>query len=309
MSRAVRFNKYGPADVLEVVDVPDPRPGPTQVLVRVHASSINPGEAKIRDGALHERWPATFPSGEGSDVAGTIVALGDEAADDGAFAPGDEVIGWTDDRGAHADFVVVPDANLTMKPPAVSWEQAGALFVAGATAYASAMAVDAQDGETVAVSAAAGGVGSVLVQLLRSRGVRVLGIAGEANAEWLRSVDVEPIRHGEGLGYRLRDAAPDGIDAFCDLYGGPYVELAVGLGIAPERINTIVDFPGAEKFGVKSVGGSDVASPGVLGELAEQIADGEITIPIAATYPLDRVRDAYEELAAGHTRGKIVLLT
>ncbi|MBE7189006.1 NADP-dependent oxidoreductase [Jatrophihabitans endophyticus] len=306
MPRAVRFDEYGGLEVLHIEDVPEPTPGPGEVVVAVVATSINPGEAKIRDGSLDAVFPTTFPSGEGSDFAGRVQATGDGAH---AWKTGDEVIGWTDDRGAHADFVVVPDANLTMKPPAVSWEQAGALFVAGATAYASAMAVNAQDGETVAVSAAAGGVGSVLVQLLRSRGVRVLGIAGEANAEWLRSVGVEPIRHGEGLGYRLRDAAPDGIDAFCDLYGGPYVELAVGLGIAPERINTIVDFPGAEKFGVKSVGGSDVASPGVLGELAEQIADGEITIPIAATYPLDRVRDAYEELAAGHTRGKIVLLT
>src|ERR1700761_3554225 len=114
MSRAVRFDEYGGVDVLKVVDVDDPVPGPGQVLVRVKATSINPGEAKIREGALHELWPATFPSGEGSDVAGVIQAVGPEV--DG-FEVGDEVIGWNDERSAHAELVLVERANLTRKPP------------------------------------------------------------------------------------------------------------------------------------------------------------------------------------------------
>src|SRR5665213_2123149 len=138
MARAVRFDDYGGVDVLEVRDVEPPEPGPGQVLVEVRAAGINPGEDKIRSGALHEMWPSTFPSGEGSDLAGVVTTLGEGAH---GVAVGDEVIGWTDERGSHAELVVVPAEHLTPKPDGVSWEVAGALFVVGTTAYAAVHAV------------------------------------------------------------------------------------------------------------------------------------------------------------------------
>ena len=162
--KAVRFDEYGDVDVLNVVDVPTPAPGPGQVLVQVKAAGINPGEAKIREGLLHSRWPATFPSGQGSDLAGVVAGTGAGVT---GFAAGDEVIGYTDNRASQATCVVVEERNLTAKPARVPWEVAGALNVAGATAYAAVRAVALTGGDTVVVSGAAGGVGSLAVQPAR----------------------------------------------------------------------------------------------------------------------------------------------
>ena len=305
MSRAVRFDQYGGIDVLNVVDVADPVPGPGQLLVRVKAAGINPGEAKIRQGMLHERWPATFPSGQGSDLAGVVEAVGDGA--DG-FRAGDEVIGFTDGRASQAELVVIDAKNATRRPAGVPWEVAGALFVAGATAWAAARAVDLSEGDTVVVSGAAGGVGSLTVQLARRAGATVIGLASERNHDWLRGHGVVPVAYGDGVADRIREAAPDGVDAFIDTVGSPYVDLALELGVAPDRIDTIADFEAVAKHGVKADGNAAGASAETMAELAGLIDEGALEVPIAATYPLDRVRDAYAELERNHTRGKIVLL-
>lgn len=304
--KAVKFDHYGDIDVLEVRDVPRPAPGAGEAVVEVKAAGINPGEAMIRKGALHERWPATFPSGQGSDLAGVVAGIGSGVD---SFAVGDEVLGFTNRRASHAQFVVVPAGQLTAKPPAVSWDAAGALFVAGTTAYAAIRAVDLKAGDTVAVAGAAGGVGAIAVQLARRAGATVIGIAGPANDAWLRSHGVIPVNYGDGLADRLKAAAaPKGIDAFLDFFGGGYVELAVtGLGVAPQRVDTIIDFAAVGKFGVKAAGTSEAAEAAVLAELAALIARGELEVPIAAAFPLDAVRDAYRQLEQRHTRGKIVL--
>jgi NADPH:quinone reductase-like Zn-dependent oxidoreductase len=304
MPKAVRFNEYGGIDVLRVVDVPTPEPAEGQVLVRVKAASINPGESAVREGVFHDRWPATFPSGQGSDLAGVVAKLGPGAE---GFAVGDEVIGFTDNRASQAEFVLVEAGNLTAKPAEVSWEVAGSLYIAGTTAYAAVRAVSLKQGETVAVSGAAGGVGSLVVQLAKRAGANVIGIAGPGNNDWLTEHGVQPVAYGEGLADRL-NAAADHIDAFIDTFGSGYVKLAVELGIAPDRINTIADFAAIATYGVKSEGTAFAASASVLAELAGLIAKGELEVPITATYPLDEVRAAYTQLAERHTRGKIVLL-
>jgi NADPH:quinone reductase-like Zn-dependent oxidoreductase len=275
------------------------------VLVEVLATSINPGEAKIREGAFAEQWPTTFPSGQGSDLAGLLHEVG-EGVD--TVAVGDDVIGFTNDRVAQAQYVVVEASDVTPKPARVSWEVAGSLFVAGATAYAAVRAVAPQPGDTVVVSGAAGGVGSLAVQLARRTGARVVGIAGGANHDWLRDHGVVPVAHGDDVADRIREAAPQGVDAFIDTFGQGYVALALSLGVAPERIDTIADFAAIDEFGVKGEGNAAAASAEVLAELADLVATGELEVPIAATYPLDEVRAAYTELEKGHTRGKIVLL-
>jgi NADPH:quinone reductase-like Zn-dependent oxidoreductase len=303
MSKAVRFNEYGGTDVLQVVDVPDPVPGPGEVLVRVKAAGINPGEASIREGLLHALWPATFPSGQGSDLAGVIEAVGDGVT---AWKPGDEVLGWTDNRASHAELVVTAADELAVKPQALAWEVAGALFVAGTTAWASVRAVAPQAGETIVVTGAAGGVGSLTVQLARRTGARVIGLASAGNHDWLRAHDVVPVAYGDGVAERIRAEAPDGVDAFVDTFGG-YLDLAlVDLGVAPERVNTII--PPEQRDGVKSEGNAAGSSAEVLADLAGLIAAGDLELPIARTYPLDEVREAYTELARRHTRGKIVLI-
>jgi NADPH:quinone reductase-like Zn-dependent oxidoreductase len=304
MPKAVRFEQYGGIDVLKVTDVPLPEPAAGEVLVKVKAAAINPGEAKIREGLLHERWPATFPSGEGSDLAGVVDQLGPGVSD---FAVGDEVVGFTERRASHAQYVIVEAGNLTAKPANVSWEVAGSLFIAGTTAYAAVRAVSLKPGETVAVSGAAGGVGSLAVQLARRAGAEVIGIAGPANHEWLTAHGVKPVAYGEGLAERLGEAA-DRIDAFIDTHGQGYVKLAIELGLDPARIDTIIDFAGFQEYGVKAEGTSAASTAEVVAELAALVADGSLEVPIAATFPLDEVRAAFEQLEQGHTRGKIVLL-
>ena len=302
--KAVRFDEYGGTEVLKVVDVPRPAPGAGQVLVQVKAAGINPGEAKIRAGLLHSRWPATFPSGQGSDLAGIVAETGPGVT---SFSTGDEIIGWTDNRVSQAEYVVVEEQHLTAKPAGVPWEVAGALFVAGATAYAAVRAVGLTEGDTVVVSGAAGGVGSLAVQLARRAGATVIGLASGAHHQWLAGHGVIPVTYGDGVADRIRQAAGK-VDAFIDTFGAEYVEVALGLGVEPSRIDTIANFEAVARFGVKAEGNAAGASASVLAELAGLIAAGELEVPIAATFPLDRVQDAYRRLAEGHILGKIVLL-
>jgi NADPH:quinone reductase-like Zn-dependent oxidoreductase len=304
MPRAVRFDHYGGVDVLKVVEVPRPAPAAGQALVRVRAAGINPGEVSIREGRMRERWPATFPSGQGSDLAGIVEELADGVE---RFALGDEVIGFTDERASQAELVPVPVEHLVPRPANVPWEAAGGLPVAGATAYAAVRAVALTPGETVVVSAAAGGVGSLAVQLARRAGARVIGLASESNHQWLSDHGVIPLSYGDGVADRIRAACADGVDAFIDTFGGGYVELALGLGVQPQRIDTIIDFQAAQRHGVKTDASAAGASAQVLAELAGLIAAEELEVPVARVYPLEQVQDAYRELERRHTRGKIVL--
>ncbi|MDL4813430.1 NADP-dependent oxidoreductase [Actinomadura opuntiae] len=302
--KAVRFHGYGGIGVLRVEEVERPVPGPAQALVEVRAAGIQPGETHIRSGDLHERWPAAFPSGQGSDLAGVIVEAGAEMR---GFAVGDEVLGFTHRRASHAEFVVVDDVNLVARPKGLPWDVAGSLYVAGTTAYAMVFAVDPAPGDTVVVSGAAGGVGSLAVQLARRRGATVIGLASEPNHAWLKEHGVIPVAYGEGAAERIRQAADGNVDAFIDTFGNGYVRLAIELGVRPERINTIRDWQAAAEVGARTYGEGAAACAVVLGELARLAARGELEVPIARTYPLDQVQDAYRELERGHTHGKIVL--
>jgi NADPH:quinone reductase-like Zn-dependent oxidoreductase len=276
MPRAVRFDKYGGLEVLQVVEVDRPTPGTGQVLVRVKAAGINPGEASIRKGMFADRWPSTFPSGQGSDLAGVVEEVGPGVAN---VAVGDEVIGFTNSRSSQAEFVLVESGNLVPRPANVSWEQAGA----------------------------AGGVGSIAVQLARNAGAKVIGLSSDANRKWLDDHGVIPVTYGDGVEDRIRAASGGKVNAFIDTFGGGYVELALKLGVAPNRIDTIIDFAAAAKYGVKTEGNYEAATADVLAQLAGLLAAGRLEIPIAKVYPLAEVRDAYRDLEQRHTRGKIVL--
>jgi NADPH:quinone reductase-like Zn-dependent oxidoreductase len=304
MPRAVRFNEYGDPDVLHLVEVEMPVPSKNQVMVEIKAAGINPGEGKIRQGIMRQMFPITFPSGEGSDFAGIIRAAGPEVT---KFQVGDAVAGFSNEHASHAEYVVVPENQVALKPATVPWEVAGALFVAGSTAYAAVRAVSVKSGDKVIVSGAGGGVGSIAAQLAIIRGAAVVGIAGDNDQDWLMSRRIVPISYSGDIAAKLRKVIPDP-DAFIDTVGKGYVTLALDLGIKPERIDTIIDFAAAEDQGVKAEGSAAAASAAVLTELLEYIGMGKIEVPVAKTFPLTKVQDAYRYLENEHHRGKVVLL-
>jgi NADPH:quinone reductase-like Zn-dependent oxidoreductase len=255
---------------------------------------------------LHHLFPATFPSGQGSDFAGIVAELG---AGVSGNTIGDEVIGFSMRRSSHAEYVSVPANQLTPRPSKVSWEVAGSLFVAGVTAYAAVRAVHLVPGDTVVIAGAAGGVGSIAVQLARRAGATVLGIAGPSNDAWLTGHGVVPVNYGDDLPARLLAAAESGhIDALLDFFGGGYVATAIeDLRLPPEKVDTIADFEAVKRFGVQSKGGADAATAAVVAELADIVARGVLEVPIAGVFALDDVRDAFRQLELRHTRGKLVL--
>ncbi|HEY8911777.1 NADP-dependent oxidoreductase [Lacisediminihabitans sp.] len=304
MPKAVRFSRYGGTEVLEFVEVDARPPGRREVQVSVVSAAINPGEIAIRDGRMRDVFPAHFPEGQGSDFAGIVTAVGE-----GVDFPhvGEEVIGFSDGRNAQAEYVTIDAARVIPKPHGVGWNEAASLFVAGTTARASIVAVDVRAGDTVVVAGAAGGVGVIATQLAVLAGAAVVATASEENHAFLRSVGAIPVAYGKGLADRIRKMVPDGVDAFIDAHGEGNVQVAVELGVPRDRINTIADFAAKKKYGVKAAGMSTVQPREALTELARLVANGELKIPVYATYPLDRVRAAYERLAAGHGLGKIVL--
>ena len=303
--RAVRFDEYGDESVLEVREVADPQPGEGEVVVRVVTAGTNPGEVGIRSGALAERWPTTFPEGEGSDLAGLVAAVGPGVT---GLAIGQPVIGLSDSRNAQAELALLPAGRVVPKPGAVGWDVAATLFVAGTTAQALLQEVPVETHDTVVVAGAAGGVGVFLTQLAVGTGATVIAVAGEANHGWLQAHGATPVPYGDGLDERLRAAAPGGVTAFFDLFGSGYADLAVALGVPVERIATIADFGAAERLGVRVTGMSALRDPAEgVRQLAAIIAGGGFDVPIKARFPLERVQDAYREVSKRSGLGKVVL--
>ncbi|MCU1403858.1 MAG: hypothetical protein JWQ43_161 [Glaciihabitans sp.] len=304
MSRAVKFPRYGGTDVLQLVDVAEVNAGPGEVKVAVVTAGINSGEAAIRQGAMDSVYPAHFPEGQGSDFAGVVSEVGDGV---NGIEVGDAVVGFSDGRNAQADYVVLAAERVIPKPHEISWDEAGGLYVAGTTAIACVTAVGVRPGDTVVIAGAAGGVGILTTQLAQHAGARVIATVGESNLDYFRELGVEPVLYGEGLRERIRELAPEGVDAFIDTHGEDNLRLAADLGVDPDRTNTIIDFSGAAEIGTKAKGMSTVDARQTLLELAARMARGEIELPVYASYPLEEVAAAYDRLAEGHGLGKIVL--
>jgi NADPH:quinone reductase-like Zn-dependent oxidoreductase len=304
MSRAVIYETFGGPEVLELREVPEPYAGPGEVRVRVAAAGLNPmdwGIASRPEAA--EQLGITVPSGFGYDFAGVVDEVGGGAT---GFAVGDRVYGGALGRAA-ADFVVVktPAEALWHTPEGISDEMAATLPVAGHTAAAALAAIDLRSGDTVLVGGAAGGVGVFAVQLAKLAGATVIGTASEGTFEFLRQFGAEPVAYGPGLADRVRTMAPDGVTAATDLFGTETAETALALGVPPERISTIAAGPNPPG-GVRATGGID-AGPDALQRITDAILAGKITVPIAATYPIEQTRDAVTLQAGRHIHGKIVI--
>ena len=300
--RVVRYDRFGGIDELWIDDVPDPEPGVGQVVIRVEASCINPGSLSALHGA---------PYVPARDLAGTVVAVGD-GVDAGADNPdcvavGDQVLGWVQDWAAHAELVALPAGQLVPIPEGLSWDVAGSLFVTPMAGLASVQAVAPTAGEVVVIAGASGGVGFTAAQLARRRSATVVGIAGPASADRLRAHGIVPVSYGDGVADRVRAASGARVDAFIDAVGAGSIDMALSLGVSPERINTVVDFRAAREKGVKALGTMDAGGTSALRGLAALAATGELAVPIASTYPLQQVREAYRELAEGRPAGRVVL--
>ncbi|MFF7557725.1 NADP-dependent oxidoreductase [Streptomyces olivaceus] len=304
MSKAVRYRRFGGPEVLEVREIPEPHAGPDEVRVRVTAAGLNPMDWQITTQPdMAARFGITLPAGFGSDFAGVVDEVGAEAT---GFGVGDRVYGAAIGRSV-AGFVLVKAAAGTLwhTPGGVGDEVAATLPVSGLTASAALAALGLRTGDTVLIGGAAGGVGVFAVQLARLAGARVLGTASEGTFGFLRGLGAEPVAYGPGLADRVRALAPEGITAATDLFGRDAAETALKLGVAPERISVVADGP-APPPGVRKLGAFD-AAPGTLERIADAIRSGEITVPIAATFPVERIREAVTTQAERHVHGKIVI--
>jgi NADPH:quinone reductase-like Zn-dependent oxidoreductase len=309
MSRAVIYQKFGGPEVLELREVPEPHAGPGEVRIRVTAAGLNPmdwGIAARPEAA--ERFGITVPAGFGYDLAGVVDEVGDDVT---GFAVGDRVFGGAL-GAAVADHVVIKTStgtptptSLWPTPKGISDEVAATIPVAGLTAAAALAALDLESGDTVLIGGAGGGVGVFAVQLARLAGARVIGTGSRSTFEFLRELGAEPVEYGQGLADRVRALAPDGVTAATDLFGTETAETALALGVPPERISTIAAGPNPPG-GVRATGGIE-AAPGALKQLTDAIAAGELTVPIAATFPIEEVREAVVLQAGRHVHGKVVI--
>jgi NADPH:quinone reductase-like Zn-dependent oxidoreductase len=302
--KAITYHEYGGPERLAVAEVPEPKVGPGEVLVRVRAAGVNPVDWKLATGGLDPLMPTFFPVTPGWDVAGVVEAQGLDAGD---FEVGDEVIGYVrKDYVQHGTYAELVSANvrlLARKPAALSWAEAAGLPLAGLTAYQALDRVGVGKDDTVLIHAAAGGVGALAVQLARVRGARVIGTAGEHNHDFLRELGAEPVRYGDGLAERVRELAPEGVDAVLDMVGG-VVDVSLALLRNPARLVSIADGQAGERGGHSIWVRPDAAELTALAELADA---GRLTVPVHRTFPLDRAADAWAEQQGGHSRGKIVL--
>lgn len=302
--RAVRVERFGGPEVLELQEMPEPHAGPGEVRVRVTAAGLNPMDWKvIATPEAGARFGLTLPTGFGYDFAGVVDEVG---GDGGGFAVGDRVYGGAMARAAAGHLVAdARGGSLFHTPDGISDEVASTLPVAATSADAALDAVGLKAGDTLLIGGAAGGVGVFAVQLAKLAGATVIGTCSEATFDFLRELGAEPVVYGDGLAERVRALAPAGVTAATDLVGTETIHAALELGVAPERISAIaagMNPPG----GARPTGGAQ-AKPGALDRIAASVAAGEIVVPIAATFPIEQVQDAVRLQHGGHVHGKVVV--
>jgi len=302
MVKAVRFSRFGGPEVLEIVDLPDPQPGPGQVRIAVRAAGVNPSDWKKREGLMDPELPQTL----GYEAAGVVDELGEGAAD---VAVGDRVFGFSAEGAAQAELAVL--SHYAPIPPSLDFPGAAALPAAVETATRAldqlAGGGKSGSGSTLLVNGASGSVGSAAVQLAVVRGARVIGTASPANHEYLRSLGAEPVAYGEGLVERVRALTPDGVDLALDVAGSGVLPELIELAGGPEHVVTIADFNGAQEHGVRFSRGDAGRALHALADVGELIESGRFSLPVAQTFPLAEIAAAHRVSEGGHVRGKIVL--
>jgi len=296
--KAIMFDEFGGPDVLHVSDVDRPEPGPGQVRVAVRAAGVNPIDTKMRSGAFTTKLPKV----PGIDVAGVVDAVGEGVT---SPAVGQRVVGWADGpTGSYAEYTLARD--LAPMPDKLSFTDAVTLPTAVEAAKRGLDLIGVEAGDTVLISGAAGAVGTIAVQMAVARGATVVGTAGEANQDYVRSLGAIPTTYGNGLVDRVRALVPR-VDAVLDVAGKGVLPDAITLRGSTDRILTLAD-NSASEFGVPFSGGTRAdRSISDLVEWADRTARGEVVTAVVGPYPLDRAADAQRATESGHSRGKVVL--
>jgi NADPH:quinone reductase-like Zn-dependent oxidoreductase len=298
--KAIQYDRFGGPEVLELVELPDPHPGPGQVRIAVRAVGINPIDWKVRSGMMG----GELPQGTGREAAGVVDELGAGVSD---VAVGDRVFGFVAGGRGAAELALL--ADYAPIPPPLDFAGAAALPVAVETATRTLDLLEVGEGTTLVVNGAAGAVGSSAVQLARIRGARVIGTASPGNHDYLRSLGAEPITYGDGLADRIREIAPGGVDAALDAAGGGALPDLAAVTGAPEQVVTIADFAGAQQVGARVSGGMGAErAVHALREIGPLIESGRFSLPVAQTFPLEKIGDAHALSQEGHVRGKLALL-
>jgi NADPH:quinone reductase-like Zn-dependent oxidoreductase len=297
--KAARFSRFGGPEVLEIVDLPDPRPGPGQVRIAVRAAGVSLSDGMKRKGLMDQELPQTM----GYEAAGVVDELGEGVTD---VAAGDRVFGACADGAAQAELAVL--THYATIPPSLDFPAAAALPAAAETAMRALDQLGVRSGSTLLVNGASGSVGSAAVQFAVARGARVIGTAGAANHDYLRSLGAEPVTYGEGLAGRVRALVPSGVDLALDVAGSGVLPELVELAGGPERVVTVADFDGARRYGVRFSSGDSGRALHALGVLGGLIESGRFAFPAVRTFPLAEVAEAHRISEEGKVRGKLVLL-
>ncbi|GAB3301395.1 NADP-dependent oxidoreductase [Geodermatophilus aquaeductus] len=303
--RGIAYDRFGGSDVLTLRDdLPEPPVGPDTVLVRTHAAGVNPVDVGIREGHLAGLFPHHFPIVPGWDLAGTVEAVGPAVVD---FAPGDEVMGYLRrdevQWGTAAELVPAPQRCLAHKPESLSFAEAGALPLAGLTAYQALTEVlEVGEGDRVLVHRAAGGVGFFAVQIAAALGAHVIGTASPRNHGFLRDAGAaEVLDYSAGP---VSGQLSEPVDAVLDLNGGE------ALADAPKQVRDVSRVASVVDPSVNDMGGRYVfvrPERHDLEELGRMADAGQLRVAIAKAFPLERTAEAQDLVAGGHVRGKVVV--
>jgi NADPH:quinone reductase-like Zn-dependent oxidoreductase len=298
--QGIQFTQFGGPEVLELVELPDPEPGPGQIRVAVRAAGVNPIDWKVRSGAMG----GDLPKRTGQEVAGVVDKLGDGVT---GIEVGEAVFGGAAGGGGAAQYALVE--NYARVPASLDFVGAAALPVAVETAVRTLDVLGVSGGQTIVINGASGSVGIAAVQCALARGARVIGTASEANQDYVREFGAQPTTYGEGLVERVRALAGDGVDRALDASGGGVLPALVELTGSPERVITIADYGGAEATGVTFSGGmGSERAWHALAEVGELIEAGRFRLPVAQTFPLADIAEAHRISEGGHPRGKLVLI-
>ncbi|WP_129264608.1 NADP-dependent oxidoreductase [Streptomyces sp. M3] len=295
--RKVSFAEFGGPDVLRLVDAEEPHAGRGRIRITVRAAGVNPVDWRIREGQILGAHPTVLPSGVGQDAAGVVDEVGEDVE---GVAIGDRVFG--EGAATYAEFAVL--SAWARMPEGLTFEEAAGYPSVVETALRVIREVGVRPGQTLLVSGASGGVGSAVLQIARHQGIAVIGTAGAANQDYLRSLGATATTYGEGWTERVRQLGR--VDAALDLAGSGVIRELVELTGDPRKVLSIADL-GAPEFGVRFSGVAG-SMPDALAEAAGLIARGELHIPVEKSYTLAEAAAAHIDSHAGHTRGRRVLV-